>query len=94
LLRWQGIRRIVKEGRGLIPVIVKLAWFLAINIIRTDNLPSEEWSKEGDEGGGRNEDDDDEEEEEDGEEAIVEIGGASLARRYNGEVMRLSCSAR
>jgi hypothetical protein len=55
-------------------------------------MSSEEWRREGDE-----EDDYDEGDEEGevgGEEAIVEIGGASLARRYNGEVMRLSCSAR
>ena len=56
---------------------------------------SEEWRKDGDEAGrSEDEDEDDEEEDEGHEEAIVEIGGASLARRYNGEVMRLSCSAR
>lgn len=49
---------------------------------------SEDWRREGDE------EEDDEDEEENGEEAIVEIGGASLARQYSGEVMRLSCSAR
>jgi hypothetical protein len=55
-------------------------------------MSSEEWRREGED-----EDDYDEGDEEGevgGEEAIVEIGGASLARRYNGEVMRLSCSAR
>ncbi len=55
-------------------------------------MTSDEWRRE------REDEDDydegDEEGEVGGEEAIVEIGGASLARRYNGEVMRLSCSAR
>ncbi len=53
---------------------------------------SEEWRREGE--GEDDYDEGDEEGEVGGEEAIVEIGGASLARRYNGEVMRLSCSAR
>jgi hypothetical protein len=60
-------------------------------------LFSEEWRRDEDEAGKTSMDDeynDEEEDEEQQEEAIVEIGGASLARRYNGEVMRLSCSAR